>query len=181
MRLSVLSSLTLFLLLQESDGYWCDLPYLNSEDFLDSTFESIHHNTMSLWPTCEGVPCCVTNKICDKYLGCFEQGSNTIWCHQGKLPWSPEKIHPQFWVFGPGGKKWYIGYDALEITVKELALDTSRELWFLIHGFGGDWPKPWMYPMKDALLAKARNSGMLCSSVPRVLPQFILVTNLRIP
>ena len=41
----------------------------------------------------------------------------------------------------------------LKLTIGNLVLDTSRELFVLCHGFGGDWPKTYMDPQKDALLA----------------------------
>jgi pimeloyl-ACP methyl ester carboxylesterase len=45
----------------------------------------------------------------------------------------------------------------LDSTLKALEMDMSRPFWTVVHGFGGDWPKPWVYPMVDALLSTGNN------------------------
>lgn len=44
-----------------------------------------------------------------------------------------------------------IDYFNLENSVKNI-VDENRPFFVIIHGFGGDWPKDWMFNMKDRLV-----------------------------
>lgn len=160
------------------DELWCDLT--PGKNLQPQSLEEMAFEQAKTKFGCEGTPCCRTGKMCDKDLGCFEQGTKTPWCHQGAIPETPAKINPEFYVYSPGGREQIIDYSGLAISVNELVLDTSKELWILVHGFGGEWPKTWMFRMKDVLIPLDHNVIIVRWTIGSAFPDYFqAVANTR--
>ncbi|KFD55146.1 hypothetical protein M513_04064 [Trichuris suis] len=90
------------------------------------------------------------DKVCYPPYGCFKMSAK--FAHMKVLPQSPEQIDTTFWLFTPGQNH----PEPLNFPpMLAEQLNTSRQLYILIHGFG-HFPI-WIVPMTEELLKKDIN------------------------
>jgi pimeloyl-ACP methyl ester carboxylesterase len=68
----------------------------------------------------------------------------------------------------------------LNSSLDTLKIDPTKPLFIVVHGYGASWlGKPWMYPMKDALLANGNNVILVDWTGGSGLPYLKVVANAR--
>lgn len=99
-----------------------------------------------------------TDQICcTDGTGCFTNAKGTPWQCYPFLPDCMDKIKPQFFLYTPENTAGQtIDYTNLNASVQSITLTPTRPFFVIIHGYGGSWPKQWMFDMKDALIPFVR-------------------------
>uniref|UniRef100_A0A915KZT5 Lipase domain-containing protein n=1 Tax=Romanomermis culicivorax TaxID=13658 RepID=A0A915KZT5_ROMCU len=114
-----------------------------------STYFSIQNWALSF------VPSFSSRKVCCKDgTGCFSIDKDTPYECYNDLPSCMDVVKPKFYFYTPERNQdvQMIDYFNLEDSVEQLEVaQPSKPFFAIVHGFGSDWPKPWMFNMKDKL------------------------------
>lgn len=97
-----------------------------------------------------GTVCCYEDG-----LECFSNKKGTPFeCFPG-LPECMNIIRPDFFLYVPENVTNEQTFDFFNLTSKipTLEINSSKNLFLLIHGFGNEWPRAWIADMKTALLS----------------------------
>lgn len=94
-------------------------------------------------------------RCCSDGTGCFTIDKDTPYeCYQ-ELPQCADVIKPEFLYYTPEKNQQVqkIDFFNLDRSIDALQITRMRNFFAIVHGFGADWPKGWMFNMKDHLNA----------------------------
>lgn len=97
-----------------------------------------------------GTVCCYEDG-----LGCFSNKQGTPFeCFPGP-PDCMDKIKPHFYLYTPENDTQFQSFDFFNLNSKtpQLEINSTKNLFLIIHGFGDEWPKPWITDLKNALIS----------------------------